>query len=147
MLFVTVRRFVLIALLLSVVLVASEPLPALAIPDPCGDVQDEPDPPLQPPSPLVAGTVVDADSQSGISGATMKVFQCSEGEATYVETVYTGQNGAYSSSTLSPGYFYYVEAVLTGPLAGMNTSGGTENPSDAVGLGASVTDVDFEFDD
>jgi hypothetical protein len=147
MLFVAVRRFVLIALLLSVALIASEPLPTLANPDPCGDVINAPEPPIDEQSPCVAGEVVDAGTQAGISGATMKVYQCDEGTASHIETVYTGQSGDYTSSALTPGYYYYVEAVITGPLSGMTPAAGTENPSDAVGLGESVTDVDFEFED
>ena len=35
---------------------------------------------------------------------------------------------------------------MTGPLAGMTSSSGTSNPSDAVALGPSAT-IDFEFED
>ena len=65
----------------------------------------------------------------------------------YVETVYTSESGHYSSSSLTPEYCYYVEAALTGPLAGMTAASGTENQSDAAGLGDDVTDLDLEFED
>ena len=85
-------------------LIVAPTAPVAANSDPCGDVQWDPGPPPTQPDPTMSGDVIDAGTQTGISGATMRVYQCEDGEATYVETVYTGQSGYYTSSALTPEY-------------------------------------------
>ncbi len=120
--------------------------PVGANPTPCEDAYNLPDPPIRGPEPLIGGAVFDAGTTSGIEGATLGVYRCSEGEASLVEWLTSDEQGDYLSSALTPGYYYYVEVLLTGPLAGKSPAEGCENPSDPVGLGSSVLDLDFYFE-
>jgi len=144
-----INRWVIVVLMALILAVGPgvEVAPVVAGSNPCEEVQNDPGPPTPNPEPTIGGRVTDGDALAGIDGATMKVYQCEEGEATQVDTATTGGGGYYVSDILDPGYYYYVEAVMNGPLEGMEPAEGTSNPSDAVGLGESVTDLDFEFVD
>ena len=41
--------------------------------------------------------------------------------------------------------YYYVEAVMTGPLGGLTAVEGYPNPSDPIAVGAGDAAVDFRF--
>ena len=109
---------------------------------PCQSIMG--DPPISDPIELVAGRIIDAGNGNvGIPGATVAAFRCSSGSGVSQGTTQTESDGSYSF-TLSGGHYYYVQALLTGPLAGM-TPFGTVNPSAAMALGDSVDDVDLAF--
>jgi hypothetical protein len=106
----------------------------------------DPGPPISNPRPHVTGAVTDGNNDEAIEGATMKLYRCSSGSAVFVESDTTDSDGAYFFEDLTPGYYYYVEAIMTGPLTGMQPASGTSNPSELVGLGDSVSDLDFTFE-
>lgn len=138
-------RAVLIVLIIGVA--AAAPDLTVAASNPCMEVMEESDPPIDRPDPAIMGAVIRFDTEQAIPGATMRVFRCDAGVATLVRQVTTDQEGLYDSGALTPQYYYYVEAVMTGPLEGMSPADGTQNPSEALGLGPSAEDVDFWFED
>ena len=141
-------RFLLVGFLLMLGLVLSthpHGVQVVAGANPC-DVANDPGPPISDPRPNVGGTVTDAGSSAAIEGATMKLYRCVSGSATSEGLDTTDSNGDYVFEDLTPGYYYYVEALLTGPLQGMQPASGTSNPSELVGLGDSVSDLDFAFE-
>lgn len=112
---------------------------------PCDEVLGNPDPPIADPEPVsIGGNVANDTTSAPIQGATMKLFQCdAQGAASHVATVYTNSSGNHSFTGLDTPYWYYVEAVMTGPLYGMTPMG--SNLSSPIGLGDSVSGVDFRF--
>lgn len=113
---------------------------------PCNEVSGSP--PKSDPQPTIGGDVVDAgNGNSPVSGASMRLYRCGQSpQPTLVDTVTTNSSGQYLFATVEPGFYYYVEAVMSGPLSGMTPASGTENPSNAVGIGDSVSDLDFAFE-
>ena len=114
---------------------------------PCNGITVKP--PRTDPEPVVGGEVTDAGSDnSPIENAVMRLYMCNLATPTptLVATTETDNEGLYSFPDLTPENWYYVEAVMSGPLASMTPASGTENPSIAVGLGDSVTDLDFAFE-
>lgn len=118
---------------------------AYADPNPCSAVASAPKPPIEKPDPDISGQVLD-DSDAAISGATLELFRCAGSSAVSQGTTTTNVSGQYSFDDLTPEYYYYVEAEMSGPLAGMSPAAGYQNPTDAVGLGDSVTDLEFVFE-
>lgn len=112
---------------------------------PCDEVFGDPDPPIGGPEPAsIGGNVANDTTSAPIQGATMKLFQCNaQGAATHLATVYTNSSGNYSFASLDTPYWYYVEAVMTGPLYGMTPIG--SNLTSPIGLGDAVSGVDFRF--
>lgn len=139
----TRHMFALTALLFVTALLVS---PAAADLDPCDDVPGSPDPHIRPPEPLIGGTVIDANSDAGVQGATLGIYRCVSGDATFVQWVTTNEDGDYLSGALTPGYYHYIEALLGGPLEGKSPTDNCSNPSAAIGLGDSALDVAFYFE-
>lgn len=112
---------------------------------PCDEVLGAPDPPVGDPVPVsIGGNVANDTTSASIQGATMKLFQCdAQGEASQVATVYTNASGNYGFTGLDSPAWYYVEAVITGPLYGMTPTG--SNLTSPIGLGDSVSGVNFRF--
>ena len=140
-------RFLLVGLLLVLgVVLSAQPygVRVVAGGNHCADT--DPGPPISDPEPNVGGTVIDASNTDGIEGATMKLYRCVSESASLEGSDTTDSNGDYLFEDLTPGYYYYVEALVTGPLQGMQPATGTSNPSEPVGLGDSVTDLDFAFE-
>ena len=133
----------LVALLSLLVVGAVAPIPAAAS-GPCAAVNGKPAPPVPPADPEWEGAVLDTSTNTGVSGATVRIFVCSAGSGTEVDGTTTDSNGDYSFS-VSGGAYYYVAADMTGPLSGMSVSSGYDNPTDALGLGDSVN-VDLGFE-
>ena len=59
-------------------------------------------------------------------------------------TTFTNSTGDYQFVGLTRAY-YYVEAVMTGPLGVLPAAEGHPNPSDPIAVGAGDTTVDFRF--
>lgn len=117
--------------------------PRIMASDPCYGVTG--DPPISDPIPLISGQILDAgNSYSGVSGATVEAFRCSSGVGVSQGTTQTDANGAYSFA-LTARHYYYVQAIMTGPLAGMAPVG-TANPTAVMPLGDSVDNVDLAFE-
>ena len=114
---------------------------------PCDAIVNDPKPPIVPPSPNWGGQVLDATSTSGISGVTVRLFQCDGSTSTEVADTTTDTNGNYSFSGggFGPGYHYYAECDMTGPLAGKSVASGSSNPSAALPVGPSQSGIDFTF--
>ena len=119
-------------------------VPPMSASGPCDAVNGKPEPPTPPANPLWTGRVLDTVSDTGVSGATVRIFVCANGSATEVDDTTTDSNGDFSF-TVSGGAYYYVAADMSGPLSGMTVSSGYDNPTDALGLGDSV-DVDLGFE-
>ncbi len=111
---------------------------------PCDDVNGAPDPPVPPTEPTWTGTVYNDNTNTGVSGATIRIYRCNAGTSTEVDDTTTDSSGDYSF-TIAGGEYYYVQADLSGPLNGLTVASGYQNPTDAEGLGDSV-DVDLRFE-
>jgi hypothetical protein len=130
-----------IALLVGV---ARMPIHTYATGGPCSAVTGDPAPPQVDPEPLIAGLVSNAGTSAAIAGATMRLYRCSSGSGVLDATTTTNSTGEYQFADLTRAY-YYVEAVMTGPLAGLTAAQGYPNPSDVIAVGAGDTAVDFRF--
>lgn len=86
---------------------------ALASDDPCAAASGDPGPPSGEPEPFISGTVIDAGSQAGLSGLTVKLYRCVAGSGTQVASQTTGSGGAFAFTGLSDPYWYYVQVVTT----------------------------------
>lgn len=131
----------LIALALLVGLRASA-TPALANSNPCSSVQG--DPPIDDPEPTAIGTVTLAGSGAGVENASVKLYRCQSGTGSLVATTTTDADGDYTFEGFTPGRYYYVQVDLSGPLEGRQPAQGTQNPSQAIGVGPSMS-VNFSF--
>ena len=139
-------RSLVLTVTLACLMIAVCPTPVGADPDPCSGVTGGP--PINDPGPTIAGTVTEnVNSNPPIKGATMELFKCVSQVSVSQGTDTTDSNGDYGFHDLDEGNYFYVEAQMTGPLEGMSPAAGTSNPSDIVGLGPSVYDLDFEFED
>lgn len=110
---------------------------------PCDDVTTAASGPTLPPEPVIAGDVWDADTDSGISGATVKLYRCDVGGPTLVSTKVTSSAGAFGFGAQTGPSWYYVEVS---PISGMDTVPGTSNPSDPVEVGAGDGSMLFEYE-
>ncbi|MEO8082654.1 MAG: SdrD B-like domain-containing protein [Ardenticatenales bacterium] len=84
-------------------------------------------------------------TSDGIEGATVRLYRCDELAATLVTSTTTNGQGAYGFTSLAGPKWYFVQAMLTGPLANMTTSQGTANPSALIDVGAGATGVVLSF--
>ena len=113
---------------------------------PCNDVINEPKPPIAPEVPTWDGRILNAATTSGISGATVRLFQCDDGDATEIDSTTTTSSGDYSFSGFDPGFYYFVQVDMTGPMSGLSPSSGTSNPTDALPVGPSQTEINLSFE-
>ena len=81
---------------------------ALASGDPCASASGDPGPPGGEPEPFISGTVIDAGSQAGLSGLTVKLYRCVSGSGTQVASQTTSSSGAFAFMGLTYPYWYYV---------------------------------------
>ena len=91
------------------------------------------------------GTVTDAATASGISGATMRLFRCDGQTSTEVGDTQTDSSGDYSFDDIDAGHYYYAQADMTGPLTGKSVASGSANPTAALPVGPSQSGVDLAF--
>ena len=112
---------------------------------PCDDVVNDPNPPGGDPELEISGSVTDSFTLSAFQGAEMKLYSCSGATATLVTSTTTDSYGHYAFTSLTDETWYYVAAVMTGSLAGKSPTGATTNPTNAIGLGNSATNVNFTF--
>lgn len=130
--------------ILALVVVAVPSLPTYAT-TPCDSITNEPRPPAPSPEPAISGTILDAASSTGVSGATVNLYRCSGTSAVYVTQTTSNSNGAYSFASLSQNW-YFVEVSLTGPLAGKSPASGTMNPSSLIEVWQGVVGLDLAFE-
>lgn len=130
--------------ILSTLVVSATP-PRVFATSPCVPIQYDPDPPGGEEEPTIGGSILNAATPGGISGVTVKLYQCSGGAGVYQTSTTTDAQGAYEFTGLADEHWYYVEAALTGPLAGMTPASGTSNPTAAIGLGNNVSGVNLSF--
>lgn len=131
--------------LLALFVVAAEiPVPAAAT-NPCDLVSASPRPPVGPPEPAIAGSILDAATSTGVSGATVKLYRCQSTSAAYVTETTTTSTGAYSFGSLSQNW-YFVEASLAGPLTGKSPASGTSNPSAPIEVWAGISGLNLSFE-
>ena len=134
-----------LAILLAAMFAAPGTQPAHAS-DPCDAVASDPEPPGGPIEPIWVGTVLDTSTNTGVSGATVRIYVCANGTPAEVDDTTTDSSGDYSFA-VSAGAYYYVAADIAGPLSGMSVSSGYSNPTDALGLGSGDSaDVDLGFE-
>lgn len=140
------RRVVLLVLIAStafLLLAVAHVAPAAAA-DPCDGVSDGH--PRNDPEPLVSGSVWDVTStKSAIQSASLELYKCVSGSSVSQGTTTTNSSGYYEFG-VDADHNYYVDALNTGPLAGMTAANGTPDPSAVVWVGPDAT-IDFEFED
>ena len=136
-----------LALLVVVVALAAQPHggPVAFGSDPCANVTEDPGPPSSDPEPAIGGRVKDVGTTSGISGAAMQLYRCVAGSGSLESMTTTNSRGDYGFGPLTQGW-YYVKAVIAGPLVGKSPAVGTSNPSGPVEVGTGDPHVDFEFE-
>lgn len=134
---------VMVAFLLVALDVTLGHVPHVVASTPCDEVNGGPSD--GPSEPLISGMVTDTVGAAPIQGATISLYRCSGTTAVYVTSDTTDSNGNYDFTGLTPQRWYFVQAVMTGPLSGKTPSGGTQNPTNLIGLGPSATNVDFAF--
>lgn len=138
------RRSACIAALIALSFVAASNGPALAT-SPCDSILGDPHPPIGSPEPLIGGSILDASTSTGVSGATVKLYRCQGTSADYVTQTTSNSTGAYSFGSLSQNW-YYVEVALTGPLAGKSPASGTSNPSSLIDVGPGASGLNLAFE-
>ena len=111
---------------------------------PCDAVQGDPNPPSGPELPAIGGTIL--SSSAGVSGATVRLYRCDSLNATLVATQTTGSGGTFSFSSLTGPKWYYIAVDESGPLAGKTPASGTNNPTDAIEVGAGDTGLSLNFE-
>ena len=138
-------RWLLPLLVLSLLLATSAtPLPVAAT-NPCSTVSGPPPSLPGEPVPTIGGTIT-LDSTTVVSGATIDLYRCDGTTAVSAGSDTTDSNGDYLFDSLTEDKWYYVEASLTGPLAGKSPATGTDNPSSLIGVGEGDPNVDMDFE-
>ena len=139
-------RVLVVAGLLAGLVAGPPTLQQVGATDPCLPVSSAPRPPIGDPEVTVAGRVIDAATGGGIAEVAMDLFRCGTSSATLVAQVASDSGGYYAFEGVTAGHYYYVEAEPNGPLEQMVVASGSQNPSDAIGLGDSATGVNFAFE-
>ena len=139
-------RSILCLLLGLAVLPGVDTPPAARASGPCDAISGEPRPPISSPTPLIAGSVIDASVSAAVSGATVKVYRCEGGAASLAGSTTTDGAGAFGFASLGGPDWYYVEVSLSGPLSGMQPASGTANPSAPIDIGPGETGLVFGFE-
>lgn len=142
----TAARFVIVMLFLATLIGgAGHPYRAGAT-GPCDGAGADPNPPIGEPEPLIGGTVVDAGTNDGVSGATVRLYRCDSGAATQADSTTTNGLGRFSFSDLTEEKWHYVSVDLSGPLSGMVPASATSNPTDLIGVGEGDSGLLLEFE-
>lgn len=139
-----VRRLACCAALVTLTLVGTPSRSALAS-SPCDSVAGNPRPPSGPPEPLISGTILYDGTNTGVSGATVNLYRCQGTSSVYVAQTTSASTGAYVFGSLSQNW-YYVEALLTGPLSGMTPASGTSNPTNLIEVWQGVSGLNLSFE-
>lgn len=139
------RRLALAALL-SALLVAGPVAPPAHATDPCAVASGSAGAPGDDPAPTIAGTVTDGSTSAPIAGATIELYACVDQTSVFAASTTTNAAGRYGFEGLDGPAWYYVAASLTGPLAGMAPSNGTQSPSVLVAVGDGDPALDLAFD-
>jgi len=121
-------------------------LPVHADSTPCDSITGDPNPPIGSPEPDIGGHILSSGTNIGISGATVRLYVCDGSTPSLVASTTTGTGGVYGFLDLSGPAWYFVQAVISGPLAGKSPSVGTSNPTDLIDVGAGATGVDLTFE-
>ena len=122
------------------------PLVAHADVDPCAAAAGLPAPPGGHPRPTIGGTVTDATLGVGIQGATVELYRCSGTRSVQFASTTTAPDGAFAFEDLTSGEYYFMAVPLSGPLAGMTPANGVAALSELLGLGESISGLDFAFE-
>ena len=115
---------------------------------PCEDVINEPKPPVTMAIPIWEGRILNSSLAIGIVGATIRLFQCRDNMPVEVDTTRTDSFGTYKFGygLFDPGFYYFVQVDMTGPMSGLSLSSGTSNPTDALPVGPSQTEINLTFE-
>lgn len=114
--------------------------------EPCATIPYGPGDPIGPGMPDIAGHVIGTGSNEPIAGATVRLYVCIDGAPMLVASTSTDGSGAYAFDDLDGPAWYYVLAVLTGPLDGRWPAAGSSNPSAVIEVGPGASAVDLVFD-
>ncbi len=112
---------------------------------PCDAITGNPREPIGPGQPDVIGHITAASTNSPISGATVRLYVCTGSTPELVAATTTDMDGVYVFADLSGPAWYYVQAVLIGPLSGMSSAVGTSNPTALIDVGQGASAVDLAF--
>jgi len=129
----------------AIALLSSPPAPVHAA-SPCDGITGDPNPPIGPGQPDIAGHIVDAGSSAAIAGATVRLYVCDGSTPVLEASSLTLTDGSYAFLDLDGPAWYFVQAVLTGPLAGMTPATGTTNPTNVIDVGAGASGLDLAFE-
>lgn len=113
---------------------------------PCDSITGDPNPPIGSPEPDIVGHILASGTNVGISGATVRLYVCDGSTPSLVASTTTTTGGVYGFLDLSGPAWYYVQAVITGPLTGKSPTGVTNNPTSLIDVGPGATGVDFTFE-
>ncbi|MCB0215063.1 MAG: carboxypeptidase regulatory-like domain-containing protein [Caldilineae bacterium] len=135
-------------LLLAVARHAGPPVSrvALADSDPCAAVAGLPAPPGGHPRPTIGGRVTDATLGLGIEGVSVELHRCSGTRSVPLANTKTASDGVYAFEGLASGVYYFIAVPLSGPLTGMTPANGVAALSELLGLGESISGLDFAFE-
>lgn len=114
--------------------------------DPCAEAAGGVGAPGDDPAPTIAGTISDGSTSAPIAGATIELYACVGTTSVFAASTTTDGSGRYGFADLDGPAWYYVAASLTGPLAGMAPSNGTQNPTALVAVGDGDPELDLAFD-
>lgn len=135
-----------VAIVLSAAMhLVSVPLASVRATGPCDGIAGDPGDPIGPGQPDIAGQIVTAGTNTPIVGVTVRLYVCDGATPAFVASAATSGDGAYAFADLNGPAWYYVQAVLTGPLSGMTPAAGTSNPTTLIDVGAGASGVDLAF--
>lgn len=119
---------------------------AYATTSPCDGIPGNAGPPVQLPQPYISGTVVNASTSSGISGVDVDLYRCNGTSPVYVSTQATDGGGAFSFTSLSYPYWYYIEIDPSSGPGGLDPVVPTINPSALIEVGDGLAGMTLSFD-
>ena len=112
---------------------------------PCDSISGDPNPPIGVPEPYISGSVLNAGTNTGISGLPVKLYRCTNSTATLIATQTTGAPGSFSFPDLDYPYWYYVQ-VDTSNAPGLDPVSPTVNPTVLIEVGDGMSGLVFTFD-
>lgn len=113
---------------------------------PCDAITGDPNPPIGSPEPDIVGHILASGTNVGISGATVRLYRCDGSTPSLVASTTTTTGGVYGFLDLGGPDWYYVQAVITGPLTGKTPAAGSSNPTSLIDVGPGATGVDLTFE-